>query len=115
MEALRDSPGPMPEPAQAREAARPHSGAGLLVVIPAFNEGGRVGDVVRRTRAELPEADVLVIDDGSRDRTAGEALEAGAHVISLPVNLGYGAALQTGYKYAVRHGYRAVGQIDADG
>jgi glycosyltransferase involved in cell wall biosynthesis len=87
----------------------------LLIVMPAFNEAGRVGDVVHDVRATLPEADVLVIDDGSADPTAAEARSAGALVASLPLNSGYGAALQTGYKYAVRHGYRLIGQIDADG
>ena len=115
MEALRDSPNPAAQPGLASAHRSRHSGAGMLVVIPAFNEAGRVGDVVRRTRAELPEVDILVVDDGSRDATAREALEAGARTISLPVNLGYGAALQTGYKYAVRRGYQVIGQIDADG
>jgi glycosyltransferase involved in cell wall biosynthesis len=58
---------------------------------------------------------VLVIDDGSEDATAAEAASAGAVALSLPANCGYGTALQTGYKYAVRHGYELVGQIDADG
>jgi glycosyltransferase involved in cell wall biosynthesis len=86
-----------------------------LIIIPAYNEQGRVGQVVRDVHANLPSADVLVIDDGSRDQTAAEAAEAGAISLSLPVNSGYGAALQTGYKFAVRHGYTIVGQIDADG
>lgn len=115
MEALRDSPSPTTEPAADRAARPRHDGTGMLVVIPAFNEAGRVGEVVRRTRSELPAADVLVVDDGSSDATAREALAAGAKTISLPVNLGYGAALQTGYKFAVRNGYDVVGQIDADG
>jgi glycosyltransferase involved in cell wall biosynthesis len=96
----------------ARDAARIGR---VLVVIPAFNEAGRVGRVVRDVRAALPAADVLVVNDGSADATAAEASAAGGLVISLPVNLGYGAALQTGYKYAVREGYDVVGQIDADG
>lgn len=87
----------------------------LLVVIPAYNESGRVGAVVEDIRTALPDADILVIDDGSADDTAREARAAGARVASLPLNSGYGAALQTGYKYAVRHGYCLVGQIDADG
>lgn len=87
----------------------------LLVILPAFNEEARVGSVVRAVRGELPTADVLVVDDGSADATRHEAQRAGARVISLPVNLGYGAALQTGYKWAVRAGYEVVGQIDADG
>jgi glycosyltransferase involved in cell wall biosynthesis len=102
--------GPAPgTPAAGAELGR------MLVVIPAYNEAGRVGRVVADLRAALPAADVLVVNDGSADATAAEAAEAGAHVITLPVNLGYGAALQTGYKYAVRHHYDVVGQIDADG
>ena len=84
-------------------------------MVPAFNEEGRVGGVVRDVRATLPAADVLVVDDGSADATAREAREAGAGVLSLPINSGYGAALQTGYKHAVRNGYELLGQIDADG
>jgi glycosyltransferase involved in cell wall biosynthesis len=87
----------------------------MLVIVPAYNEAGRVGRVVRDILHYLPGVDVLVVDDGSTDRTAREAARAGATVIPLPVNLGYGAALQTGYKYAVRHRYPYIGQIDADG
>jgi glycosyltransferase involved in cell wall biosynthesis len=87
----------------------------LLVIIPAFNEAGRVGGVVADVQRTLPDADVLVIDDGSADTTSAEAARAGAIALTLPVNCGYGTALQTGYKYAVRHGYTLVGQIDADG
>ena len=75
---------------------------GPLIVIPAFNEAGRVGNVVRDVRSHLPGADVVVVDDGSADATTVEAQGAGATVLTLPVNLGYGGALQTGYKYAVR-------------
>lgn len=89
--------------------------ASILVIIPAFNEAGRVGAVVRDVASVLPDADVLVIDDGSADATASEACAAGATVLTLPINSGYGAALQTGYKYAVRHEYPVLAQIDADG
>jgi glycosyltransferase involved in cell wall biosynthesis len=86
-----------------------------LIVIPALNEEGRVGAVVRSAREAVPDADVLVVDDGSQDDTRVEAAGAGALVLSLPVNLGYGAALQAGFKYAARRGYGIVGQIDGDG
>lgn len=95
--------------------AVPVSRNDLLIIIPAYNEEGRVGQVVRDVRSTLPSADVLVINDGSADGTAAEAAEAGAISLSLPVNAGYGTALQTGYKFAVRNGYAIVGQIDADG
>lgn len=87
----------------------------LLVVIPAFNEADSVGRVVQQVRSELPDAPVLVVDDGSSDGTANEARRAGATVLRLPLNLGYGAALQSGYKYAVRRGFQYVAQLDADG
>jgi glycosyltransferase involved in cell wall biosynthesis len=99
----------------AREIEAPRSVSSLLVILPAYNEEAHVGGVVRSVLAALPGADVLVVDDGSRDRTAEEAQRSGACVASLPVNLGYGGALQTGYKYAVRKGYDVVAQIDADG
>jgi len=86
----------------------------LLVVIPAYFEEGKVGRVVAEARAQTG-ADVLVVDDGSADATADEARAAGAVVAIHAVNLGYGAALQTGYRYALRHGYDAVLQLDADG
>lgn len=105
---------PSHEPAAATAAA-PSEGTGTLVIIPAFNEQGRVGDVVRDVRRTLPSADVLVIDDASADATAAEAAQAGAITRSLPMNLGYGAALQTGYKFATRGGYSTIAQIDADG
>jgi glycosyltransferase involved in cell wall biosynthesis len=87
----------------------------VLIIIPAYNEEGRVGEVVQDVKSTFPSADVLVIDDGSADDTAAEARRAGAMSLSLPVNAGYGAALQTGYKFAVRNGYAIVGQIDGDG
>jgi len=87
----------------------------LLVVIPAYNEAANVAAVVDDVLASLPGADLLVIDDGSADETASIARRAGAKVLRLPVNSGYGVALQTGYKYAVRHGYRHIAQMDADG
>lgn len=90
-------------------------GERILIGIPAFNESSRVGAVVEDVRAALPSADVLVVDDGSSDTTGQEARDAGAIVVTLPVNSGYGTALQTAYKYAVRQGYDLIGQIDADG
>lgn len=86
----------------------------VLVVIPALNEQGRIGPVVERVRTQVA-CDVLVIDDGSTDGTGAEASTAGARVARHATNLGYGSALQTGYRYALRHGYDAVLQLDADG
>ncbi len=100
---------------QASAGETKAQGEDLLVVIPAYNERGRVGGVIADVKDALPGVDVLVVDDGSTDGTALEAAQAGAQVLSLPVNSGYGVALQTGYKYGVRAGYATIGQIDADG
>lgn len=86
-----------------------------LAIVPALNEGSRVARIVRGLRHAAPGLDVLVVDDGSVDDTAARARAEGAGVVSHPFNLGYGAALQTGYKHAVRHGYVRVVQMDADG
>jgi len=86
-----------------------------LAIIPAFNEGARIEAVLQRLAAAAPALDVLVVDDGSRDDTAARARALGAYVASHPFNLGYGAALQTGYKWAVRADYSTVVQLDADG
>jgi glycosyltransferase involved in cell wall biosynthesis len=87
----------------------------VLVVIPAWNEEGAVGDTIAEIRAAEPSVDLLVIDDGSADRTADVAEAAGALVARLPYNLGVGGAMRTGYRYAIRHDYDVVVQIDADG
>lgn len=86
-----------------------------LIIVPACNEAERVGAVIDGIRAEIPSADILVIDDGSRDDTAGVAERHGALAAKLPFNCGYGAALQTGYLHAIRHDYDRVVQMDADG
>jgi len=86
-----------------------------LVVIPAFNEAGHIAEVLGAVRDRAPHFDALVVDDGSTDRTVDRAHCAGARVASHPFNLGYGAALQTGYVLALREGYRVVVQLDADG
>lgn len=87
----------------------------VLVVIPAWNESASVATVVEEVRGVLPEADLLVVDDGSSDRTAQVARAAGAAVAQLPYNLGVGGAMRTGFRYARRGDYDAVVQIDADG
>jgi glycosyltransferase involved in cell wall biosynthesis len=90
-------------------------GTRVLVVLPALNEGPSVGTVVRDVRSRYPHYDVLVVDDGSTDDTAAAAGAAGALVCSLPFNLGVGGAMRTAYKFAARHGYQVVVQVDADG
>lgn len=86
-----------------------------LLVIPALNEASSISGVLQRVRRSGAAVDILVVDDGSKDDTAAIARQNGAAVVSHPFNLGYGAALQTGYKFADRRGYRFVVQMDADG
>ena len=87
----------------------------ILVIIPAYNEGERIAEVVKSVRKMNPECDVLVINDGSRDNTVQAARISGAAVVSHPFNLGYGVAIQTGYKFALAKGYDFVVQMDGDG
>lgn len=84
-----------------------------LVVVPAWNEAPSIGSVIKDIQAQGLE--VLVVDDGSSDGTAAVARAAGALVISLPFNLGVGAALRCGFRYADKAGYTVVIQCDADG
>jgi len=83
--------------------------------MPAFNEAASVADVIREVREKVPSAQVLVVDDGSRDDTAERARAAGAIVARLPFNLGVGGAMRTGFRYARNNGFDAVVQVDADG
>jgi glycosyltransferase involved in cell wall biosynthesis len=87
----------------------------LLFIIPAFNEEAALPGVLHELDAQFPDADVVVIDDGSTDATAAVASEGGAVVLPLPFNLGIGGALRTGFQYAVRHGYQRGVQFDGDG
>jgi glycosyltransferase involved in cell wall biosynthesis len=85
------------------------------VFIPAWNEQDSVASVIADVRKAIPDADVLVVDDGSIDGTAERAHDCGALVASLPFNQGLGAALQTGYLYALREHYDFCAHLDADG
>ena len=87
----------------------------VLVILPAWNEGATIAEVLCRVRSGMPGVDVLTVDDGSSDDTVRRAHAAGSWVVSHPFNLGYGAALQTGYKHALAAGYDFVVQLDADG
>jgi glycosyltransferase involved in cell wall biosynthesis len=86
-----------------------------LVFIPAWNEESSIAGVIEGVREALPDADVLVVDDGSTDATVERAHAAGARVASLPFNQGVGAAQQTGYVYALRNGYDICAHLDGDG
>lgn len=87
----------------------------ILVIMPALNEAGRIGAVVREVISVLPAADIIVVNDGSADATASEAKRAGAIVLPHAVRMGYGASLETGYLYADQQGYDVVLQMDSDG
>lgn len=89
----------------------------ILVILPAYNEEENIGSLLDKLNGYEKKDlyDVLVIDDGSKDRTAAIVKEKGVHVISQVFNMGYGAALQTAYKYARDNGYEYIFQIDADG
>jgi glycosyltransferase involved in cell wall biosynthesis len=86
-----------------------------LVFIPAWNEEENLPGVLEELRSELPDTDVLVVDDGSTDRTAEVAKEHGAVTLSFGVNRGLRAAIAAGYEYAAEGGYAYCGRVDADG
>jgi hypothetical protein len=88
---------------------------GLLVIVPAFNEEGALPGVLEELRTALPDADVLVVDDGSTDGTAAAAARGGAEVESFPQNRGLRAALPLAYARALSGGYALCGRVDADG
>lgn len=85
----------------------------VLVIIPAFNAERSVANVIKGAREQID--DVVVIDDGSRDRTGEVARDAGARVLRHDLNRGKGAALKTGFAFALENGYDAVITLDADG
>ena len=87
----------------------------VLVIIPARNEAGSIGPVLTEVKRLHPGFDMLVIDDASTDETADRALGAGARVLRAPINLGYGGAVQAGFKYAHKNDYDLVILMDADG
>jgi hypothetical protein len=87
----------------------------VLVIIPAYNEVGSVGKVVKEIRSHYPQIDTLVVNDGSTDLTSEKARTSGAIVLGLPFNLGIGGAMQTGYKYAHEKGYGLAIRVDGDG
>ena len=87
----------------------------LLIIVPAYNEEGAVGGVVRSIRLVLPNTPVLVIDDCSLDATQLAARQAGAGVLPLPHHLGLGGCVQAGYKLAFELGYQYVIRVDGDG
>jgi glycosyltransferase involved in cell wall biosynthesis len=86
-----------------------------IAIVPAYNEEGNIGRVVDELRAFDAGLDVVVVSDGSVDRTADVASAHGAHVVQLPFNLGIGGAVQTGFRYAWENGYELAVRCDGDG
>jgi glycosyltransferase involved in cell wall biosynthesis len=86
-----------------------------LVFIPAWNEENNLPAVLDALHAEIPDADVLVVDDGSTDRTADVSREHGAEVLSLGSNKGLRVGIAAGYRWALEHDYAYCGRVDADG
>ena len=87
----------------------------LLIVIPAYNEEANIVKVVNGIVKNYPQYDYVVVNDGSRDKTAAICREHGFRLIDLPVNLGLAGAFQTGLRYAAENGYDCAMQLDADG
>jgi hypothetical protein len=96
-------------------AAERLQGLRRVAIVPAFNEEASIANVVGGLLAYDPGLRVVVVDDGSTDRTADVARAAGAKVISLPFNLGIGGAVQTGFRYAWEHGFDVAVRADGDG
>jgi len=86
-----------------------------VAIVPAYEEEGIIAAVVAEIRSFDPALDIVVVDDGSVDGTAAAAASAGAAVVRLPFNLGIGGAVQTGFKYALEHGYGIAVRLDGDG
>jgi glycosyltransferase involved in cell wall biosynthesis len=87
----------------------------ILIIVPAYNEETSLPGVVQDLREHAPDADVVVVNDGSGDATAQIARSLGVQVLDLPFNLGIGGAVQAGYTYAERHRYDIAVQFDGDG
>ncbi len=87
----------------------------ILIIVPAYNEEKSLASVLNSIKEEAPYADIVVINDGSRDATADVARASGVNVVSVPYNLGIGGAVQTGLIFAQRNGYEVAIQLDADG
>jgi len=103
-ETLRESP-----------AAGRHRRLRTLAIVPAYNEGDSIGTVLGEIRSAEPELEIVVINDASTDSTAKVASAAGVSVVNLPFNVGIGGTVQTGYQYALEHGFEVAIQVDGDG
>jgi glycosyltransferase involved in cell wall biosynthesis len=100
---------------QTTTADEAFSAPRMLVIIPAYNEEDSLGRVIRQVHEAVPEADIVVVNDGSGDATPEIAEGYGAIVLSLPYNLGIGSAMQTGFMFAYERHYDYAVQVDGDG
>lgn len=87
----------------------------VLIAVPALNEAASLAGVLQEIRQAVPDAAVVVVDDGSSDRTAEIARRAGVVTLQMPFNVGVGGAMRVAFRYALDNGYRAVVQVDGDG
>ena len=87
----------------------------ILVIIPAYNEQDSIINVINKLKKDCPRADYVVINDCSKDNTLSVLKENNTSFVNLPINLGIGGGVQTGYKYALENGYDIAIQIDGDG
>lgn len=86
-----------------------------LIIIPAYNEAANIEKVINNIVQNYPQYDYVIINDGSTDKTEKVCANAGYQVLNLPINMGIGGAVQTGYRYAKKNNYDAAVQIDGDG
>ena len=87
----------------------------ILVIIPAYNEAESITNVIAKLKQDMPRADYVVVNDCSKDSTMDKLREAEASYLNLPINLGIGGGVQTGYKYALLNDYDIAVKIDGDG
>ena len=87
----------------------------VLLIIPAYNEQENIEKVADQLVHDFPQYDYVIINDGSRDKTEEICEKNGYNLVNLPINLGIGGAVQTGYRYAQKYGYEIAVQIDGDG
>ena len=87
----------------------------ILIIVPAYNEEASIKPLVAEIKSKFPEGRIVIVNDGSSDNTKEVAHGLGVTVLSHPFNMGIGATMQTGFKYALKNGYGVAVQVDGDG